>query len=269
MESMVHHEIQALCKQMDAITFRLCYINIFSKFYKRFLLLNDNNVTSILKFGFQSSERVTLSSIVSYCLVDYLSRNNKYQIKKRIKSFFNNKSKVSNVLTPRKLATLENIRLETQVLELLSSKWNVKLRTGFNIINKHIPFLSIQCDGIGIENNKPEFVVEIKCPEPLKYKSARRFFKYNDKLANNGITHNNNIYSMEESCRHYFQIQLQLAILNLQYGYIIFYSPFGNDYLSIRVDRNENFIEGMLLNIEFIYNKYVLPKLQKKYKNLL
>jgi len=265
MKSLQKKEIEYLNELMNSVKYRVSYINIFSQFFIKYLLLSDIDVKEILNIGFNGRERVTLSAVISDDLITYLNDGNKNAIYNRIEKFFNQKKKSNDQLNSRQLNTSENIILEKHVLGVLSAKWNIQIRRGFYVINKHIPFLSLQCDGIGIVTNKPEFVIEIKCPQPLKMVSAKQFFKRQDKLKNNCIIFNGQGYELDKTSRHYLQIQLLLATINLKYGFMVFYSKYANDYLLIKVEKNDNYIEGLLLNIEYIYNEFVINKLRNKY----
>ena len=124
------------------------------------------------------------------------------------------------------------------------------------------PWLSATPDGFVLENGAITKILEIKCPiscekEPIFDKTANKFnVPYLKKI--------NDVDQLNPTHKYYTQCQIQMYVTGLSSCDFYVWSPRGS--FSIIVERNEQFLENIILILESFYFKYFLKKLYQKKK---
>lgn len=113
-------------------------------------------------------------------------------------------------------------------------------------VNKLFPGLGCSSDGLIFENEKMISCIEVKCPQVLKDCSPFDL----DKVKNSNnlcYTVKNNQIHLKRNHSYYFQIQLTLAILELEYCDFIIWSGL-HSFTTERINRDEIFIQALAQN---------------------
>lgn len=122
------------------------------------------------------------------------------------------------------------------------------------MVSPHLPFLAVSSDGIAYDGEDWK-LVEIKCPVKGKLYTAQvvmytlSYIEHDDK----------NNFQLKIKHAYYSEIQLGLAITDLQYCDFIIYSSFDDTFEVIKVHRDYNFIDVLIKTLLNIYFDYVLP----------
>lgn len=144
---------------------------------------------------------------------------------------------------PSTVEMQRGIRLQEEVIHVVSKKLNVPLKRCGLLLDPQYPVIGASPDAIG-----PNFVVEIKCP--MTQENVKNYVVPN---TNNRL--NKKFYS---------QIQLQMHLKRVQFGYFAIASP---DFEStknvkiIRVDYNFQFTKDLIKNAMKFYKEFIYEKI--------
>ena len=103
------------------------------------------------------------------------------------------------------------------------------------------PWLAFSPDGVSIKNSKPFGLLEIKCPYELengKTETLLKKCKFLWSMANE--------LSLKKRHQYYAQIQMGMALLNLQHCDFVIYSSVSNSIRIIVVALDEIYAENIL-----------------------
>lgn len=90
-------------------------------------------------------------------------------------------------------------------------------------------------DGVILKDQKPVALLEIKCPFKGKTRNIKKTVKSIKKM----YYYKRGKYSIKKKHQYYGQIQLGMAVLNLNLTYFVIYSAFDKKLHTIRVSRND------------------------------
>jgi len=149
---------------------------------------------------------------------------------------------------------------EKEALMVYQSMYNVDIKFIKDIIHPNFPFLIGQTDGLICNNGCVEGIIEVKSPETAANYNIEDYIKIKNPFSVR-YNHTDGRFYLNERSQVYYQIQMCLAILNIDWGVVIFYSSFDKSILPINVYKNNEFIQILLFKLEIIYKNYILPKL--------
>ncbi|KAL7302499.1 hypothetical protein TKK_0005142 [Trichogramma kaykai] len=123
------------------------------------------------------------------------------------------------------------------------------------VISKSNPWMGYSPDGIIFQNGKPTALLEIKCPYIGKTSNIQATIeaqctKYLVRVDEN--------IELKKKHSYYGQVQLGMAVLNLNVAYFVVYSARDKKYLSIKVPRDEDFLMEMLPALKESYFNHML-----------
>jgi len=265
MERLTYDEVRYLYKSMIATNFNF---NMFIISYvKKFFNLSKTETRSIIMNGINRRQRMGFGALFSYKLLykSYYKHNdviipwNNEDFKWHIENELN-KISSPNTNAPHKVE-------EREALFNIAQDFNdMTIRYGTHARNPQFPFLTVEVDGVSmVRGGKPDSVVEIKCLKIYK-SSFQKFFEYSKNRKNSGVLLiEDGTLKIDENSKNYFQVQMQLAVLNLNFGYLVFYSN-QTCYMTFEILRNDNYINVNLCKIHDLYVKHGVPFLRNKYK---
>lgn len=144
---------------------------------------------------------------------------------------------------------------------------NVKVstKTGLHIFQEQ-PFIAaspdalVRCDCCGL------CAVEVKCP----YRLSRDCYLGNT-LTIHGLTQSvhpfitvsNGRYDMVRSHDYYYQVQTQIFVVGADYGLFLVWSK--TEYLTIRVEKDQNLWTDCLLKSKLYFERIILPEILGNY----
>ncbi|XP_023217990.1 uncharacterized protein LOC111620309 [Centruroides sculpturatus] len=134
--------------------------------------------------------------------------------------------------------------------------------TGTNVVEvglvilPQLPWLAFSPDGIVFQHGKPSHLLEIKCPLLAVTSSFQDLITSKKKNFLTGDNHNG--YQLKKKNPYYGQIQLGLALLNMEMCHLYVYSKH-ESALIIQVKKDNEFINDMLENLRKKYFLYILP----------
>lgn len=161
----------------------------------------------------------------------------------------------NNILYPKKIttrATTHGKVHESVALQKYETLHGVKVdRCGLFISHTH-PFIAASPDGL-LQN---EAVIEVKCPYIARYQAI-------------SVTTVPYLYEcdgelkLKKKHNYYTQIQGQLFCTNRKYCKLVIYTFV--DMVEIGIERDEDFIEEMILKLKSFYEEYLMPDIFNKY----
>lgn len=121
------------------------------------------------------------------------------------------------------------------------------------IINTNAPWLTSSPDAF-VKIDKKFTLVEVKCPLVGETSKGAKFLN-----SVNFIYNDSGTFVMRKKSINYAQIQLGLALANLQNGKLVIYCKRDDSIHVINVDYDDQFTENLLTKLRSIYFKYYLP----------
>ena len=99
--------------------------------------------------------------------------------------------------------------------------------------------------------------LEVKCPLSLKDKSLKEAIHKGAFY----VTYDSGseIYELDRAHQYYFQVQLEIYILKVEFCNFMVWTPMG--FLIIRIDRDDEFITDMLNKCDLFWFDTILPEL--------
>lgn len=122
------------------------------------------------------------------------------------------------------------------------------------IVCKEHPWLAYSPDGIVIENNNLK-LIEVKCPYLMSDVSNENLKKHCNRYLS--IKKDGEIH-LRRKCAYYGQIQLGMALLNLNNCDFVIYASGNNTIKIINIPIDEEFIKNMLCKIKVNYFNHML-----------
>ena len=119
-------------------------------------------------------------------------------------------------------------------------------------INADEPFLGASPDGIVTCDCHEDAVLEIKCP-----------YKYKDGLSNWELDKDFPIdsnFAMKKDHSYYYQIQLQMELSNVHFGYFFVFSPAEKASLLCIVEKDANFVSNLKQVLSMKFYDCILPE---------
>ncbi|XP_066586740.1 uncharacterized protein [Prorops nasuta] len=123
------------------------------------------------------------------------------------------------------------------------------------VVSKTNPWLAYSPDGIIIKNKMPIALLEIKCP--IKGKTTDIYTTVESQIKKCLFRDGENLM-MKKKHQYYGQIQLGMAVLNLNVTYFVIYSSFDKGMCYLKIMRDNIFIITMLFALKKVYFKYKL-----------
>ena len=147
-----------------------------------------------------------------------------------------------------------------------SSILNEKLGKDYQIkycgrcISPKFPLISCRPDGFVVKNGRVKSLVEIKSPQVLRHITIDEWLSkknFNDfRIKNDKIILKKNTYI-------YDQIQMSLAICNLNVCELVYYSPKNYEILHLKVYKNQSYIQRKINIISEIFNEFIFDFFKK------
>lgn len=110
-------------------------------------------------------------------------------------------------------------------------------------------------DGVVVNNDVPTKLIEIKCPYDGKILNA-------EALKNN-VTFLDEFGNLRKRHKFYGQVQMGLAMLNLQSADFIIYSSFDDNIEIINVDFDQEFADNLMTTAKHSFFNYMLHEICK------
>lgn len=147
-------------------------------------------------------------------------------------------------------------RLESPAIESYISAHGVDVRKVKLLVNPSFPFLICQADGIAFKNNEPSHIIEVKTMSRsfIRGKPDPRYIKLK-----------NGTWSVRYSSSVYKQVQINMFISNLPFADVILYNEHHNSIYTMRVRRDDEFINHFIIHIYSKLQSIVLPEMVKKF----
>lgn len=123
------------------------------------------------------------------------------------------------------------------------------------VISKLNPWLAYSPDGVLVRDKKLVALLEIKCP--IVGKTADISATVNSQMKKCLVQDGENII-MKKKHQYYGQVQMGMAVLNLNLTYFVIYSSFDKNMFYLRVKRDNVFIAKMLMALKKVYFQYKL-----------
>lgn len=140
----------------------------------------------------------------------------------------------------------------TAIQDYLTSINRAQIKKSGLIINNKFPGLGCSPDGLIYENNELLYCIEVKCPYKLRHCSPLNLTESKDP-GNMCYTVKNNQVTLKRNHAYYYQIQLTLAILELQYCEFIVWT-LQNGFVVERIYRDDNFINALTMKLTQVHN---------------
>lgn len=119
------------------------------------------------------------------------------------------------------------------------------------VIPPQVPYLGCSPDAVALEERT---LIEIKCPVVGKYKPATEIAAELKWLENK-----NGEFYLRKKHSYYGQIQLGMCLLKLEKAELVIYCEFNDDYLSICVPYDKDFIARLIPVLRDIFLNIFLP----------
>lgn len=144
-------------------------------------------------------------------------------------------------------------------------KWESQARTVFKdqtksgvfecgmVVSHSNPWLGFSPDGVIMENDRPHQLLEIKCI----FEGATKTIAEAVKTAKYLIQENGK-YKLKKNHQYYGQVQMGMAILNLQKAILFIFASFDDSGLIVEVDFDYEFSKKMILTIKERYFENML-----------
>lgn len=190
--------------------------------------------------------KLRITGSICYSLYTY-SKNKTPDWPKKIKSLYNGDFKGNE-------ATRYGLKAEKFAKKLYGAKCSY-FDCGL-IISPDLPFLAVSPDGIARIGDEFK-LVEIKCPVGGKISKSSDLLPSQPYLKLSV----ENKYTLNEKHKYYGQVQLSLAVTNLQMCDFVIYSSFANDFQVIKVQRNDEFIDHFIMVLTEIYFKRIAKEI--------
>lgn len=198
----------------------------------------------------KSSRRTRITSSRCYQLFTYCYNTNP-NWNKKIDAYVNSSFQGNkNTEHGKQFEHLARVRYEKQFGNVY--------QTGL-IINPALPWLACSPDGIKAFEGKFYRLIEIKCPiagatKPINdIISILPYVKYDKSKQFSYILNPKHMY--------YGQVQLSMAILDIELCDFVIYSSFADDIFVLEVHRDEFFIENLIIKLRNVYFNHLLKKL--------
>lgn len=133
-------------------------------------------------------------------------------------------------------------------------------RKGLIISTEH-PFLAASPDALLVTEEEGTFVVEVKCPYSYK-DSALDVAAFNEKFPLRYSTEEDR-YAMRENHEYYYQIQLQMFVTGLKFGYFVVYT--NCDLIYVKVEYDQQLMDECIPKVKKYWIHVIVPEMLIKY----
>lgn len=145
---------------------------------------------------------------------------------------------------------------EKEALMVYQFIYNVDIKLIKDVIHPNFPLLIRQTDGLICNNGSLEGLIEVKSPEMTANYNIVDYIKIKKPFSVHYNPTDGRFYLNERS-QVYYQIQMCLAILNLDRGVVLLYSSFDKSILPINEYKNNEYIQKLLFKLEISYKNYI------------
>lgn len=145
-------------------------------------------------------------------------------------------------------STAQGILSEADARRKYESVQSVTVNQCGLVISINNPWLAYSPDGIVFEDNKPSRLLEIKCPVAGKKATAAEILP-----GTKFLTMSEGKFTLRKKHAYYGQIQMGMALLNLQETDLVIYAPFDDSIEIIPIPFDENFAKDMLYSLKRVY----------------
>lgn len=129
------------------------------------------------------------------------------------------------------------------------------------VVNKKYPFFSATPDGIVNCDCCGVSLLEVKCPWTLN--KAPTSLQDFSKIKNSFLIFENNDFQLSKKHEYYFQVQMQMALL--EYNFCYFYVWGKNEQCVIKIDRDTSFWETNSIKAMSFVKNVIIPELMGNY----
>lgn len=123
------------------------------------------------------------------------------------------------------------------------------------VVPKNNPWLGYSPDGALFKDNKPDKLIEIKCPHDGESRSIDEIISDINYIQKNP---KNNNFSLKKNHKYYGQVQLGMVILNVEKTDFILFSSYDKSMKIISVDYDKKFVEDLFLSSKSIFFNQML-----------
>ena len=149
---------------------------------------------------------------------------------------------------------------EKEALYEYQAIFNADIKFIKDIIHPNTPFLIGATDGLICKDGRVEALIEVKSPLKASRLSIEDYINTYNPYSIRYDSRDKKYYVNEKS-NVYYQVQLCLGLSNVNRAVVIFYSSYDKSFLAIDVYKNNEFINLILIKLEIIYKRYILPRL--------
>ena len=140
-------------------------------------------------------------------------------------------------------AMKHGIEQEPNIRKAYEYTRNVKVVQLGLIVTAENPWLEYSPDGVTLdENDSPNKLMEIKCPFAGKTQSIIDAVK--------SLQYLNNHFTLKEKSRYFAQVQLGLAVLNLEKTDFILFASFDKSFRAIEIEFDSEYARNMLTSLK-------------------
>ncbi len=129
------------------------------------------------------------------------------------------------------------------------------------VISTEYPFLAASPDALLVTDEEGTFVVEVKCPYSFK-DSTLDVAALNEKFPLRYSTEEKR-YVMREKHEYYYQIQLQMFVTRLKFGYFVVYTSC--DLIYVKVEYDQRLMDECIPKVEKYWMHVIVPEMLIKY----
>ena len=132
--------------------------------------------------------------------------------------------------------------------------------TGF-FVNPKWPHIGASPDGLVTCNCCPKSILEIKCP----YNCANSVTtsKSGDTIECQFLKKINGKINLDEDHQYYYQVQTQLAVVDVPFAYFVVWSE--ENCTNLKIERNHSFFDNCISSVQHFYKYGILPELIGKW----
>ena len=236
---------------------------IYQPFYDANIPVDFNTSVLALFFGIHDRQKILQRLRITAGSAYLILKSSEKQRNKYLSLLFFErklfkKNGISNSNDIKKMC----LEYEKEAIRRFALMHDLKIKTGVTMCSPNLPFICGSADGYVVENDQVKFLVEVKAPRASLRMPIYEWVKKN-KNSKIRKVENRNEWKLLKSSRAYYQIQLQLAIANLDMAYALYYSPYGDgSMISIKIFRDFDFIQKNIIILEKLYKQQIIPVLK-------
>lgn len=174
------------------------------------------------------------------------------------------KSKVDKFIEPKNFktdATEYGNKFEKQARQVFKSDYPALevIETGL-IVSQVNPWLAVSPDGVVLKDGQLISLLEIKCPMLGKSNSNEAMIQNILKSKSSCLQQIGENTVMKQNYKYYCQVQIGMAILNLESAYFVIHSSSDKKNFTIKVSIDKKFLSSFLTTLKKMYYSVILPE---------